>query len=66
MQYVLSDGKTSMTLGFTESAILISAGRSMFIVNAWIHSSIAFTSGFLTLVGLRVCRVNHIRLGREV
>jgi hypothetical protein len=29
MQHILSDGKTSMTMGFTESAITISAVRSM-------------------------------------
>ena len=53
MAHAASDKKTSMSLGFTESAISISAVRSMFITTAWIRSSIAFACGFLTLVGLR-------------
>ncbi len=54
MAHAASDRKTPMSLGFTELAITISVVRSMFITTAWIHSSIAFACGFLTLVGLRV------------
>ncbi len=53
MAHAAADKKTSMSLGFSELAILISAVRSMFITTAWIRSSIAFSCGFLTLVGLR-------------
>jgi hypothetical protein len=53
MAHAASDKKTLMSLGFTVSAISISAVRSMVITTAWIRSSIAFACGFLTLVGLR-------------
>ena len=53
MAHAASDKKTSMSMVFTESAILISAVRSIVITTAWIRSSIAFVCGFLTLVGLR-------------
>ncbi len=66
MAYAASDKKISMSLGFTELAILISDARSMFITTAWIRSSIAFASGFLTLVGLRFMRMIHIGLGSGV
>ncbi len=38
MAHAASDRKTSMSLGFAESAVLISVVRSMFITTAWIHS----------------------------
>ena len=53
MAHAASDKKMLTSLGFTESAISISAVRSMFMTTAWIRSSIAFACGFLTLVGLR-------------
>ncbi len=42
----------SMSLGATESAILISELQTIVITTWWIHSSIAFACGFLKLVDL--------------
>jgi hypothetical protein len=53
MAHAASGRKMLMSLGFAESFVLISTVRSMFIRPAWIHSSVAFACGFLTLVGLR-------------
>ncbi len=52
--HAASDKKTSMSLGLTVSAILSLDMHNMFPRTAWIHLSIAFACGFLTLVGLRL------------
>ncbi len=54
MAHAAYDRKTSMSLGFTELAISISAVCNMFITTAWIRSSTAFACGFLILVGLQL------------
>ncbi len=42
----------SMSLGATESALLISEVQTIVITTWWIRSSIAFACEFLMLVGL--------------
>ncbi len=56
--HALSGKKTSMSLAFTELAILISAVRNIFVKTAWIPSCIAFTCGFLKLVSL--CFLSYV------
>ena len=64
MRHVLSNRRTSMTLGFAESAITISVigGMTLHDYVPVKHSLI----GSLTLVGLRFLPCGSTRLGREV
>ena len=52
----------SMSLGATESAILISEVQTIVIITWWIRSRIAFACGFLMLVGLGFTPYIHIEL----
>lgn len=56
----------SMSLIVTVLSITISAVWSITMITWCTHSSKAFTQHFLTLVGLALCQMGHIRFQRKV